>query len=205
MGDSINELAKYFESFPGIGARQARRFVYFLLTKDKAYLDKLAALLTTLKKNTAQCPICFRFFENDRNELCDICANSKTDKKILMIIEKDADLESMKRSKIYAGRYFVLGGLVPVVENETKKLVRIEQLKDRVKKSISEDELSEIILAFSLSPQGEHTDLYVRRELSPLIEKSKIKIASLGRGLSTGTELEYSDSETLKNAMKNRQ
>jgi len=65
--------------------------------------------------------------------------------------------------------------------------------------------LKEIILAFSLSPQGDHTDFYVRQELRELAESLGLKISSLGRGLSTGTELEYSDNDTLKNALKNRQ
>ena len=49
----------------------------------------------------------------------------------------------------------------------------------------------------------EHTDHI--RGLPLICEKFNIKISSLGRGLSTGTELEYSDNETLKNALKNRQ
>ena len=66
-------------------------------------------------------------------------------------------------------------------------------------------EMKEVILAFSLNPQGEHTDQYVREQLKEITESLKIKISSLGRGLSTGTELEYSDNDTLRNALKNRQ
>ena len=119
-----------------------------------------------------------------------------------MIVEKDSDLESIKKSRVYNGKYFILGGLVPIVEKNTKSRVRIEELKEKIKK---EKELQEIILAFSLSPQGDHTDPYVREQLREIIEKQNIKISSLGRGLSTGTELEYSDNDTLKNALKNRQ
>ena len=75
-------------------------------------------------------------------------------------------------------------------------------------------------MAFSISPQGDHTDTYVRQQLKELVEDNPvrghegsqrpsasngIKISSLGKGLSTGTELEYSDNDTLKNALKNRQ
>jgi len=65
--------------------------------------------------------------------------------------------------------------------------------------------LKEIILAFSLSPQGDHTDFYIRSQIKGVTDNLNIKISSLGRGLSTGTELEYSDNDTLKNALKNRQ
>ncbi|MCE9549304.1 recombination protein RecR, partial [Candidatus Nomurabacteria bacterium] len=99
--------------------------------------------------------------------------------------------------------YFILGGLVPIVEKTTKNRVRIEELKEKIKNNGKE--LKEIILAFSLNPQGNHTDSYVREELSKTLEPLGIKISSLGKGLSTGTELEYSDNDTLRNALKNRQ
>jgi recombination protein RecR len=98
-----------------------------------------------------------------------------------------------------------LGGLVPIVEKTTKSRVRIEKLKKAITTEARPQGLKEIILAFSLSPQGDHTDTYVRNELKEIAEKQNIKISSLGKGLSTGTELEYSDNDTLKNALKNRQ
>ena len=91
---------------------------------------------------------------------------------------------------------------MPIVEKNTKSRVRIEELK---KKISSDNSLKEIILAFSLSPQGDHTDSYVRAQTKDIAEKQNIKVSSLGKGLSTGTELEYSDNDTLKNALKNRQ
>ncbi|KKQ03906.1 MAG: hypothetical protein US12_C0012G0009, partial [Parcubacteria group bacterium GW2011_GWA2_36_24] len=84
----------------------------------------------------------------------------------------------------------------------TKNRVRVEELKKRISGG---ENLEEIILAFSLSPQGDHTDSYIREQIKEIAEKSDIKISSLGKGLSTGTELEYSDNDTLKNALKNRQ
>jgi len=45
---------------------------------------------------------------------------------------------------------------------------------------------------------------YIADSLSPLVERNHLKISYLGRGLSTGTELEYSDKETLKNALERR-
>ena len=185
--------------------RQARRFVYFLISRSPAYNDNLSSLITDLKKEITQCKECFRFFILGQNKerLCDMCANTNADPSILMIIEKDSDLESMKKSRVYNGKYFVLGGLVPIVEKSTKSRVRIEELKSKIKKE--ENVLKEIILAFSLNPQGDHTDSYVREQIKDVASSPGIKFSSLGRGLSTGTELEYSDNETLKNALKNRQ
>ena len=205
--DIIDKLTEIFKEFPGIGERQAKRFVYFLMQKNPAYAENLRLLIGELKKEIAQCRECFRFFiKKDRGlkETCDICANAGTDSSTLLVVEKDSDLESVKKSRTYHGKYFILGGLVPIVEKTTKRQVRIEELKKKIEKE-KKNGLEEVILAFSISPQGDHTDQYVREQLNDLCEKQNMKISSLGKGLSTGTELEYSDNDTLRNALKNRQ
>jgi recombination protein RecR len=211
--DAIDKLTEVFKEFPGIGERQARRFVYFLMQRNGDYVKNFSHLILELKKEVAQCKECFRFFilpaspsqggNAKKNNLCDICVDTNVDSSQLMVVEKDSDLESVKKSRVFHGKYFILGGLVPIVEKNTKSRVRIEELKKKIQKEAKE--IKEIILAFSLNPQGDHTDVYVREQLNELTEKLGIKISSLGRGLSTGTELEYSDNDTLKNALKNRQ
>jgi recombination protein RecR len=202
--DIIDKLTEIFKEFPGIGERQARRFVYFLMSRNPVYTENLSRLMLDLKKEIAQCKDCFRFFilNAHKDKLCEICSSSNSDSSTLMIVEKDSDLESINKSSVYHGKYFILGGLVPVVEKTTKSRVRIEELKKKVSENKN---IKEIILAFSISPQGEHTDQYVREQLKDIADKNNIKISSLGKGLSTGTELEYSDNDTLKNALKNRQ
>jgi len=201
--DIVDKLTEIFKEFPGIGERQAKRFVYFLMAKNGDYSANISKLILELKKEITQCGDCFRFFiiKNGKDKICEICADTNIDNSMLMVVEKDSDLESVRKSRTYQGKYFILGGLVPVVEKTTKYRVRIEELKNKVS-STSSSELKEIILAFSLNPQGDHTDQYVRQELASV---AGIKISSLGRGLSTGTELEYSDNDTLRNALKNRQ
>ncbi len=202
--NAIDRLTEIFKEFPGIGERQARRFVYFLMFRNGDYSLNVSNLILQLKKEISQCRECFRFFviSNSVDKVCDICGDANIDTTELMVVEKDSDLESVRKSRVYDGKYFILGGLVPIVEKTTKSRVRIEELKSKIKNSA---ELKEIILAFSLSPQGDHTDQYVREQLAELVNSLNIKISSLGRGLSTGTELEYSDNDTLRNALKNRQ
>lgn len=200
----IDKLTEYFKEFPGIGERQAKRFVYFLLHKNPAYVKDLGDKILDLKNNIHQCPSCFIFFQTPKNELCDVCSNPKTDKTSLLIVEKDADYENIKKSRTYNGMYFILGGLVPIVTKETPNYVRTNELLSSIELRAKIDNLKEVVLALSLNPQGEHTDMYLREILSPLQSKFGLNIVSLGRGLSTGTELEYSDSETIKNAFKNR-
>ncbi len=208
--DTINKLTEIFKEFPGIGERQAKRFVYFLMSKNGDYPENLSALIKELKKDTAQCSECFRFFVSPakKTKICEICADLNIDSSTLIIVEKDSDLESIYKSRIYNGKYFILGGLVPIVEKNTNSKIRVKELIEKIKtprRPSSGSELKEIILAFSLNPQGNHTDFYMRNQLKPVTESLGIKISSLGKGLSTGTELEYSDNDTLKNALKNRQ
>jgi recombination protein RecR len=202
--DPIEKLTEIFKEFPGIGERQAKRFVYFLMSRNPHYTENLSALVKELKKDTLQCTDCFKFFisTSKKDKVCEICRDLNIDSATLMILEKDSDLESIHKSKVYNGKYFILGGLVPIVEKNTNRIVRINEL---IKKIQNQKDLKEIVLAFSANPQGNHTDFYVRNQLKGIVEPLDIKISSLGKGLSTGTELEYSDNDTLKNALKNRQ
>ncbi len=204
MNQSFDELAKIFARFPGIGERQARRFVYYLLRESPKNVERLSELLKTLKKNVAQCPLCFRYFAYDGNEYCDICANTNTDFSKLLIVEKDADLESVRKSGAYKGGYFVLGGLVPIADNETLEKVRLNELVNRTTELLREETLEEIILAFPLTPHGEHTESFLRSKLESLLSGTKARVTELGRGLSTGSELEYADKQTLENSLRNR-
>ena len=206
MNNDIEKLTEYFSKFPGIGSRQAKRFAYFLLARDKNFIKELSSLILRVKDNTAQCASCCRFYSfgtGIQNTLCDICQNPNIDKSILMVVEKDVDLENIIKTGTYAGSFFVLGGSVPILDKNPSEKVRAKELFNKVQDA-AKNELKEVILALSVNPEGENTVLYLSKILEPLAEKFSLKISTLGRGLSTGTELEYSDSDTLKNALKNR-
>ena len=205
MSQHIEQLAELFKEFPGIGERQAKRFVYFLLSRNPAYLKELSKQIDSIKNHVTQCQMCYRHFEATRdNHLCDICTNPKTDMSSLLIIEKDSDLEAVRRSGTYKGAYFIFGALIPIADEKTISFSRLKELQYRVEKEIKAGTLKEVILAFSLSPQGDYTDMYVKQLLTNMAENSEVKITSLGRGLSTGSELEYSDKDTLAYALQNR-
>ena len=104
---------------------------------------------------------------------------------------------------MYEGLYFVLGGTVPLLESNDRKKRRGGALKHIVENRTG-DRLSEIILGFSVNPDGENTGRYVETLLRDLIQTHSITVNQLGRGLSTGSELEYADPETLKSAFENR-
>lgn len=203
--DTIGKLTEIFSKFPGIGPKQAKRFVYFLLTRNSLFLEELAKLIMELKKGVHTCESCYRFFANNtHSKICNICRDQNRNNEMLMIVERDADFENIERSGIYGGKYFILGGKVPILEKHPEQRVRASELVKIIDDRRKNYGLKEIVLALSVNPDGENTEKYIRELLSPIASKHSIKISILGRGLSTGIELEYPDSETLKNAFKNR-
>ena len=200
---TIDNLSQLFMKFPGIGTRQAKRFVYFLLAQEPHFVDILAHEIAELKKSIAQCSGCFRFYSyTGTSTLCNVCTDD-ADSATLMVVEKDTDFESVRRSGSYVGRYFILGGSIPVLEKDPASRIRIRELLFRIQSGAT-DGLSEIILALSVNPESNFTHDYLLKELTPLTNELGISITTLGRGLSTGTELEYSDGDTLRHALKNR-
>ena len=199
-------LAQLFSEFPGIGRRQARRFVYFLLSKDKVFIKNITNALLAVQEEVLQCEQCYRFYAKDKSSSphCPICMDEHTDHSLMLVIEKDVDFENIKKADVHAGRYFILGGSIPILEQDPSKKIRARELVAEVSRATKEDGLKEVIIALSANIEGENTTQYVKKILEPLSEKSGLIVSTLGRGLSTGTELEYSDSTTLEHALKNR-
>lgn len=201
----LEKLIKHFERFPGVGIRQARRFAHSLLNESSSELQELSQLIANLKSTITECKSCFRFFPVTvtGSDLCSICNNTTRDTSKLMVLERDSDINAVERSGVYEGIYFVLGGTAPLLNVEENKKLRGGALKRIIKDRIDEN-LSEIILAFSVNPDGENTARYIESILKETLENTDITVTVLGRGLSTGSELEYADPETIKNAVDNR-
>jgi recombination protein RecR len=197
MADRVEDLARAFERFPGIGPRQAKRFVYHLLSAPSGDRDRLADLIAHLGADVRQCPDCLRFWSG-AGLLCNYCSDQNRDDGVLMLVEKDQDLVAVERAGTYRGRYFVLGGVLTL---SGKGHIREQELVRAVERRLKLN-LHEIILALSATSEGEHTADRIREILAPLREHLTFSV--LGRGLSTGAELEYADRETLSAALQNR-
>lgn len=203
--NDLDKLISLFETFPGVGARQAKRFAFHVLTMSEKDVTDLSLHIANLKKTVIECDSCHRFFSQNASgiQLCTICNASNRDHERLLVVERDSDIQAIERAGVYNGLYFVLGGTVPLLNsNDTQKL-RGGSLKATVQTRLNHG-LSEVILGFSINPDGENTARFVESILSSVLTASTVKISHLGRGLSTGSELEYADAETLKNALRNR-
>lgn len=201
----LDRLATSFERFPGIGPRQAHRFVQFLLSQRDSARNELADAIRALGSSTALCPRCYCWFlkRDAEGRLCGICGDRARDSRTLLVVEKDADQDSVERGG-YRGLYFVLGGTAPLGSEEPEKHVRIRELKARVQSDAKSGALAEVILGLSATTEGDHTRLLIHEELRPLAEAHSLTISTLGRGLSTGSELEYADPETIVQALSGR-
>jgi recombination protein RecR len=195
--DRVDDLARAFERFPGIGPWQAKRFVYFLLSTSQSERSRLSELISSIGASVKQCKECRRFWSG-AGDVCQYCADTSRDDAQLMLVERDQDLLAMERSGSYKGRYFVLGGVLTL---SGKGAIRERELVERVERK-AKNGLREIILALSATSEGEHTSEHIRSLLQPL--RSHLTFFELGRGLATGSELEYADKETLSAAFVNR-
>lgn len=201
--NTIEKLTTLFTRFPGIGPRQARRFVYFLLKNNQQNLDELSQTIQSLKKNVVQCEKCFRFFtpNGGNRKICKFCLDESRDQKTIMLLEKDSDLMAIEKTGLYTGQFFIIGGLIPILDKAPQTRIRLNNLKQRIEK----DEPQEVIIALSASAEGDNTADFLKTELKNLKTQIGFQITILGRGLSTGAELEYLDNDTFNNALKNRQ
>ena len=208
MSNPLENLASAFERFPGIGPRQAKRFVLFLLAQSEGSRTYLADTIRDLGRMTASCPHCFRWFvratpTDPDTQPCSICSSPRRDHAVLFVLEKDADIDNVERGG-FRGVYFVLGGTVPLAEEHPEQFVRIRELLALVEQDGSRKALSEIILGLSATTEGDHSRHLLEELLRPLAAQFTIKISTLGRGLSTGSELEYADPDTIASALSAR-
>jgi recombination protein RecR len=199
----LDQLISHFEKFPGVGGRQAKRFAFHVLRLEAEDSRKLANLIENARTTVIECTSCHRYFsKRQTEELCSICNGSNRNRERLLVVERDSDVQAIERAGVYDGLYFVLGGTVPLLSAPENSKLRSGALKATVAARQAEG-LSEVILGFSVNPDGENTARFVASFLNEAVEAG-LTLSHLGRGLSTGSELEYADSETIKNALQNR-
>ncbi|HMN18988.1 MAG TPA: recombination mediator RecR [Candidatus Moranbacteria bacterium] len=186
---AFQKLIRNFSSLPSVGPKMAERLVLFLFKQDKEVLEEFAANLTAIKELT----VCKRCHNIAQDAECSICTDNRRDKKTLCVVEEPLDILSIERTGAYRGLYHVLGG---VVSGAKVQNLTISHLLDRVGK----ENIAEVILATNPTTEGDATALYLRQKMRPL----GVKITRLGRGLSTGADLEYADEVTLSEALTNR-
>ncbi|MEK7514977.1 MAG: recombination mediator RecR [Patescibacteria group bacterium] len=195
MNEHIIALSRMLQKLPGVGPRQALRFVLALMNHDERDLVMLGDAIARLRTAVQTCTTCFNISDGDT---CRVCGDAKRDPYTILVLEKVTDLESVERTGLYRGRYHVLGGSIHPADGVTADNLRIHELVERVSNLAHPDRPVEVILATNAHAPGETTALYIESLLRPL---EYVRITKLARGLSSGTHVEYADEMTLKNAL----
>jgi len=191
--DAIDELGR----LPGVGARTAERYAYFLLRADKRVSEELAGALLKLHSGVKSCPVTFALIDADE-EVSALYSDSARDKSLVAVVEEPLDIIALERTGQFHGTYHVLGGAISPIDGVGPEQLHIPELLDR----LTRDNVQEVIIATNASVEGESTALFLQRHIKDA--GIDIKLTRLARGIPVGVDLEYAGQITLTHALEGR-
>ena len=189
--DAVNEVSK----LPGIGKKTALRLILHLIKENENRTLALTESLNKLRTQIKFCKTCHNISDDDE---CGICRSHRRDKTILCVVEDCNDVMAIENTSQFLGTYHVLGGVISPMNGIGPSELKIESLVSRL--SRKQNEVKELILALSPTMEGDTTAFYINRKLKDF----PLKITSIARGVSVGSELEYSDEITLGRSITGR-
>ncbi|MFM9978537.1 MAG: recombination mediator RecR [Sphingomonadaceae bacterium] len=189
----IEALTQALARLPGLGPRSARRAVLHLLKKREGALVPLLRALERVDERLAECGICGNV---DTTNPCGICADPRRDDRTIAVVEEVADLWALERSRLFPGRFHVLGGRLSALDGISPEDLTIDRLVTRV----AAGGVDEIVLAMNATLEGQTTAHYIADRL----ESYPVRLTQLAHGLPVGGELDYLDDGTLAQALRAR-
>ncbi len=190
---ALDQLIAVLRVLPGVGPKSAARMAYHLLQRDRAGAGKLAATLEHALAHLVHCRRCNNFSEAD---VCEVCASPRRDRRQLAVVEMPTDLNMMEATQSYGGLYFVLMGRLSPLDGVGPREIHLDRLIARATDGVVE----EVILATNFTPEGEAT----AHTIGELLKARGLRVTRLARGVPVGGELEYVDSGTLAQAVRDR-
>jgi len=193
LTDLIDELGK----LPGVGARTAERYAYYLLKSDARTARQMALAMQSVHERVKQCPVTFALIDSDE-DVSPLYSDSGRDKTLIAVVEEPLDIVALERTGHFKGTYHVLGGAISPIDGVGPEQLHIPELLER----ISHDSVVELIIATNASVEGESTALFLQK----YIKDAGIDVAMsrLARGIPVGVDLEYADQITLSHALEGR-
>ena len=189
----IDRLTQALARLPGLGPRSARRAVLYLLKKREGAMVPLLEALALVNENLSTCDVCGNV---DTTDPCGICRDVRRDSRMLCVVEDVPDLWALERSRLFPGKFHVLGGRLSALEGVRPEDLNIAPLLAR----IAEGGIDEVVLAMNATLEGQTTAHYIAEKL----ETSPVRITQLAHGLPVGGELDYLDDGTLAQALRAR-
>ncbi|MDB5177827.1 MAG: recR [Candidatus Saccharibacteria bacterium] len=191
--DAIDELGR----LPGVGARTAERYAYFLLKANSKTTTDLARTIEKLHEGIKICPVTFALISSDE-DISPLYADADRDKQLVAVVEEPLDIVALERTGQFKGTYHVLGGAISPIDGIGPEQLHIPELLDRIKA----DNVTELIIATNASVEGESTALFLQRHVQDA--GLDVKMTRLARGIPVGVDLEYADQITLSHALEGR-
>jgi recombination protein RecR len=189
----LEKAVAEFAKLPGIGRKTALRLVLHLLRNSDEEVENFADAIMKLKKDVKYCKICHNISDT---EICPICSDQHRDATTVCVVENIQDVMAIENTQQFHGLYHVLGGIISPMDGVGPSDIEIDSLEKRV----AQGGINEVIFALSSTMEGDTTNFYISRKLSPY----KIKLTAIARGISVGDELEYTDEVTLGRSIINR-
>ena len=166
---------------------------YHLLQRDRSGARKLGDSLLHALQAIRHCQRCNTFTESD---VCERCASPKRDQSLLCVVETPVDMNMMEQTLAYQGLYYVLMGRISPLDGVGARELGLERVMARALDGM----VREVILATNYTNEGEATAHYLTAMLRP----KGIAVTRIARGIPVGGELEYVDSGTLAQALRER-
>lgn len=189
----IDALTQALARLPGFGPRSARRAVLFMLKRRETALRPLVRALEAVEAALVTCTTCGNI---DTLNPCGVCADNRRDSRLLCVVEEVADLWALDRSRLFPGRFHVLGGRLSALDGVRPEDLTIELLVQRV----AAGGIDEVVLAMNATLEGQTTAHYVAERL----EQLPVRLTQLAHGVPVGGELDYLDEGTLAQALRAR-
>lgn len=195
---TLTMLLKQLQRIPFLASKNIFKVAEYFLKLDDIALRNFCVALENSKAFIKQCVICFTWKEKDKE--CIYCSSTRRDKTTICVVESWHDLIAIERTSGYQGVYHVLGGAICPLEGVGPEDLTIKQLLERIRNAETDKPCSEIIFAFSQTPEGEATAAYIASKLV----QSAVKVSCLARGLPVGSSLETMDRLTVFKALSER-
>lgn len=189
----LEALIEALRCLPGIGPKSAQRMAYHLMQRERKAAKRLGESLLYALEAIKHCQRCNTFTES---EICERCLSPRRDPALLCIVETPVDMNMMEQTLSYKGLYYVLMGRISPLDGVGPGDLGLERLISRV----LDGEVREVILATNFTNEGEATAHYLTAMLRP----KGVNVTRIARGVPVGGELEYVDSGTLAQAMRER-